>query len=84
MSDETRKAVEDALAAHMADECDDAVLSHWVAMLYGDSLTDERGRYFRLWPVDQPLHITGGLLDYAASRHAQYVDETLIDPEDDV
>jgi len=83
MSVETREALEKALTAHMADECEGAILTHWVAMLYGDSPHDEHGRYFRIWPPDQPVHVTGGLLDYAANRHTVYVEDQLIDQNDD-
>jgi len=46
MSVETREALEKALTAHMADECE-------------------------------------GLLDYAANQHTAYVEDQLIDQNDD-
>ncbi len=66
MSDATFEALEHALAAHIADEFDGALLTHWVIQT-SNILKDnaDLDHYACLTPSTQALFATMGLLEYA-------------------
>lgn len=65
MSDATRKAVDEAIAAHIADENGSAYLTGYVLIATGVSPEDDGGtRYSVLEPADQPVHVSLGLAQY--------------------
>lgn len=62
MSAETRQAVEDALAAHMADENDGAYMSGYLLMIAGVRADDPTiTTYSSMVPRDQHVHSSIGL-----------------------
>lgn len=63
MSDTTWQAVEDAVAAHLADESDGALLTSWVLAATGVSAADEdrTSRYLHA-NSDGPWHPLLGLM----------------------
>lgn len=69
MSAETQRALEEAFAAHVADELDGAMLVNFVgiaaAVKPADSVTVTH--YLRA-ASDQPLHVSLGLSEYLANR----------------
>ena len=85
MSDQTKEAFERALAAHFADEFDGAVISQWYLQGFGQRIDSESGYYLGAWPNGQPIHVTGGLIDYALNRHSTRLLSTISDedPDDD-
>ncbi len=69
MSDETRAALEAALAAHVADRCDGAIVTDWALIAATSSLDDigtGRTSYFVEANERQPIHVMTGLFRYAA------------------
>lgn len=83
MSEATRDTLEAALNAHFADEFGGATLTSYVVQGYGEKFETGGGFYLGLWPQGQPLHITGGLLDYGVQRHAARMLDTITDPDND-
>lgn len=64
MSEATKTALDDALAAHVADECDGSLVSGYVLQAcYFNGGTVERGTtgYFREFSDDIPFHSSLGL-----------------------
>ena len=83
LSDATKAALDAALAAHIADECDGGIISGYVLQAaYFSTQTIEHGStgYMREFAEDQPYHSGYGLamhlLDY-------YRVPERFDPEDD-
>jgi hypothetical protein len=70
VSDDTKDALEAALAAHFADEFDGAIASAWIIQVYGNRIDTTDGYYLTSWPEGQPLHTTAGLIEYASRRQA--------------
>lgn len=74
MSAETKAALEEALAAHIADETEDHIVTDW-AMVAACTTMDEIGtgltRYWCEGNTNQPVHVTVGLLRYG-SEHATF------------
>jgi len=65
MSAETKAALDDAIRAHIADECDGKTVMHWVIGVYSVAATDfgtGAGSYYRDVADNQPHHVTDGLL----------------------
>jgi hypothetical protein len=62
MSDATRQAVEEALAAHLDDEMDGVILTAWWVTMAGSAM-DRPGEtaYHYDGPQTQPFHVTYGL-----------------------
>ena len=83
MSEATKEAFEQALAAHFADEFGSAQITSWVLQGYGEKFDTGGGYYLGAWPNGQPLHTTGGLLDYAVQRHAVRLVDTVTDPDNE-
>lgn len=74
MSAETRAALEAALAAHIADRCDGAIVTDWALIAANSSLDDlgtGRTSYFVEANENQPVHVMTGLFRYA-SEHVLY------------
>jgi len=70
MSAETRAALEDAIAAHIRDENDGAILTGFVAIACGVSAQDERpATRYSFCDGGVPWHQTAGLLKYATAHH---------------
>lgn len=68
MSAETQAALEAALAEHIADSTDGGVVTDWcavVAVKHLDYLDTGTTEYRLEANVNQPLHISTGLLAYA-------------------
>lgn len=71
MSDETRAALEAALAAHIADVCDGALVTDWALIAANSSLEDigtGRTSYFVEANENQPIHVMAGLFRYASEH----------------
>lgn len=71
MSDETRAALEAALAAHVADHCDGAIITDWALIAATSSLDDigtGRTSYFLEANENQPIHVMTGLFRYASEH----------------
>lgn len=81
MSDQTKQALNDAIAAHFADEHDDAIISQYVIQMADGSLEDydqQRTAYLRETADGQPLHASIGLTHFMAVKF-----EELLYTEDD-
>lgn len=65
MSEATKDALDDAIRAHIADECDGKSLMSWVLVTYAVHAEDfgtGAGGYYREVAAGQPQHVTDGLL----------------------
>jgi hypothetical protein len=83
VSNDTRAALEAALAAHVADRCDGALVTDWALIAATSSLEDigtGRTSYFVEANENQPVHVMTGLFRYA-SEHVLYGSDGE-DPED--
>ena len=71
MSDATKAALEVALAAHIADQCDGDMVTDW-ALVAGTSAMENIGtgitRYFIEANTNQPVHVMAGLFRYASEH----------------
>ena len=74
MSDETKRALDAALAAHVADGCEEPLIvtgyvlqASWTS---ADCLTNGTTGYFREYADHQPLHASLGLADMLG-RHVR-------------
>lgn len=63
MSADTQRTVEQAIAAHLAKQYPDAVLSEFVVVVQMQNLSDDLSRYEFVMPETQPFHTTAGLID---------------------
>ena len=77
MSAETKTALEAALAAHIADQCDGDLVTDW-ALVAATSTMENIGtgitRYFIEANTNQPVHVMAGLFRYA-SEHVIWDDD---------
>lgn len=67
MSDQTKQAMDEAIAAHYADEMNDAIVSAYVLQVVGGSIEDyDHGQqsYFRCIQEGQAFLSTLGLAHY--------------------
>lgn len=74
MSDNTKAALERAIAEHIADETDGSIVTGWVLYVSDTSielLDEQMTGYFAEQPDDQALHVTVGLLDLARIRYTR-------------
>ena len=83
MSSQTKETLEAALHAHFADEFNGAVATQYVIQVFGQRIDTDSGYYLSAWPTDQPIHITGGLIDYAMKRHTARMSDNITDPDDE-
>ena len=83
MSVETKRALEDAIANHYSNEYPGVYCAEWVLQCWGQSPDDNTNYYLREWPDTQPIHHTGGLIDYARTGHTAYLAMNSTDDEDD-
>lgn len=68
MSDTTLKAVEAAISAHVADECDEPwLVTHWYAIACASDVAMDRTNYVHISPL-APLHSSLGLIRLADVR----------------
>lgn len=68
MSAQTLQAVEDAIAAHLADEYDEPwLITHWYTIACASDAGMERTNYVHMTP-DAPLHTSLGLIRVADNR----------------
>ena len=71
MSAETKAALEAALAAHIADQCNGDLVTDW-ALVAATSTLDAIGtgatRYFIEANTNQPVHVMAGLFRYAGEH----------------
>lgn len=69
MSDQTKAALDQAIAAHFGDSWEGAIVTGYVLQMCGLTMDDiENGQqtsYFREVAENQPSHVTLGLLDYS-------------------
>lgn len=80
MSDTTRQAVEDAIAAHVADEREGAYLTGFVVMAAAlVPEADDVVNYQSIVPTTQPLHVSVGLVTLLANEQVDWLDD---DPTD--
>jgi len=78
MSDATRKAVEEALIAHLNDEYDDPwLITHWYAIVAATNQAMDSTNYVHVSPI-APLHVSLGLVRLADNRL-----RALIESDDD-
>lgn len=78
MSDATQAALEAALAAHIADVTDGGIVTDWcavVAVKHLDDLDSGVTQYRLEANVNQALHVTAGLLAYAAAMSLEDQDD---------
>ena len=61
MSEQTLRALDDALQAHLSDEEPGQMLTGWVAQVVGSSIEDNRSFYCQFTADNQPFHVTAGL-----------------------
>ena len=75
MSDETRATLEDALAAHVADECDGDMAGAYVIITetttFEDAEADDSVFYIATRPMQSRFY-TDGLLHAALNRETSY------------
>ena len=68
MSDTTRNALDEAIAAHFADEQDGAIVTGYVLQIMGKGFThhdeDDKTRMLRAVADQQGIITTLGLIDY--------------------
>jgi hypothetical protein len=67
MSDQTKQAMDDAIAAHLADELDNAILTGYVLQAMGTSMADLDGEstsYLRCYAERQEPMLHLGLTQY--------------------
>ena len=81
MSESTKAALDAAIIAHFADEFDGATATCWVVQAYGQRIDTEDGYYLTTWADGQALHVTAGLIEYAARRQAARI--VGVDEDDD-
>ncbi len=71
MSAETKAALEAALTAHIADQCNGALVTDW-ALVAATTMLDAIGtpatRYFIEANTNQPVHVMAGLFRYASEK----------------
>ncbi len=70
MSKQTKQALDDAIRAHLADECDGMSVMQWAVVTWSiepEHIGDGAGHYGVTVPNGQPHHATRGLLDEAQS-----------------
>ena len=71
MSDDTKAALEAALANHIADQTDGHIVTDW-ALVAATSTLDNLGtgitRYFLEANTNQPVHVMAGLFRYAGEH----------------
>lgn len=76
MSDQTHQAVEDAIAAHIADANGGALLTGYVVIATGVSPEDETGtRYSMMEPRTQPTHVSLGLVQYLSYMQRENIND---------
>jgi hypothetical protein len=80
MSEATKAALDAALAEHIADELDGALVTGYVCQvtaMTGADFDAEQTQYLRMVPDHQSAHVTLGIIDYAqaAYRHALMHDD---------
>lgn len=65
MSEASKATLDDAIRAHIADECEGKTTMHWVLVTYSVNAEDfgtGAGSYYRDVADSQPHHVTDGLL----------------------
>jgi hypothetical protein len=78
VSGATLQAIEDAIAAHLADEYDEPwLVTHWYAIACASDTDMERTNYVHMAPI-APLHTSLGLIRIADNRLV-----ALIESDDD-
>lgn len=83
MSLDTKAALTAAIEAHYSDEYPGVYCSEWVLPCWGQSPDDSTNYYLREWPETQPIHHTGGLIDYAQTGHTAYLAQASSDLDDE-
>jgi hypothetical protein len=83
MSAETKAALDAAVEAHYSDEYPGVYCAEWVLQCWGQAPGTSTNYYLREWPDSQPIHHTGGLLDYAITGHAAYLASNSSDADED-
>lgn len=73
MSEATRKAVDEAIAAHIADVNGSAYLTGYIVVAVGVAPSDEPGESrYSIWAAEnQPLHVGLGLAQYLRIQQAE-------------
>ena len=83
MSDSTKAALDEAIAAHFADEHDGALVTGYVVQMMGKGFTlsddDEKTRMLRAIAEQQGIITTLGLADYMRLHLQGYA----LEPDDD-
>ena len=78
MSDQTKAALDEAIATHFADEQDGAIVTGYVLQTQGEGFASEdsgRTRMSREVLPGQTLPLTLGLIDFARVRLQAYAAE---------
>lgn len=78
MSEATKQALEDAIAAHVADECDGDMSTSWLIIAETTSLEemdDNRSSFYIDTRDLQSLYTTDGLLYNALNRNVREHDD---------
>lgn len=61
MSEQTHRALDEALQAHLNDEEPGQLLTGWIIQVVGSSIEDDRQFYCQFAADGQPFHVTAGL-----------------------
>lgn len=72
MSDATKAALDDAIAAHFADVCDGALVNGYVLQISGETVADldqNRWTALREYSDTQSPMTSLGLIEYARAAH---------------
>lgn len=83
MSDSTKAALDEAIAAHFADEQDGALLTGYVLQVQGQGFTDsddgDKTRMLRAIAEQQGVIVTLGIVDWLRLHTQSFA----LDPDDD-
>ena len=74
MSEETERAVEDAIRAHIADENDGAFLTSWHVVAAAAIPDNPDATIYQYLTSDGPGHVMLGLLAMAQRRATRWID----------
>lgn len=61
MSAETKAALEAALAAHIADECDGRMLADYLMIVHSQDVLTDLSHFRLVLSETQPFHVSDGL-----------------------
>lgn len=72
MSEQTKAALDAAIAAHVADDRPGHYVSGYLLQVVGNNLEDRLSWYQQYFPESQPFHVTAGLATVADMAVSDY------------